>query len=92
MVATRLPSSLVALCHRSAQRFLRWASLKWPSLAISDSRASFLSIFKGDEEQEQEQEQEQEREWVDHSELVVAHASNSNGLVNLFNCITVQLH
>ena len=47
MVAARLPSSLVALCHPSAQRFLRWASVKWPSLAISDSRASLLGIFKG---------------------------------------------
>jgi hypothetical protein len=47
MVALRLPSSLVAMCHRSTQRFLRWVSLKWPSLAISDSRASLIGIFKG---------------------------------------------
>ena len=87
MVAARLPSLLVALCHRSAQRFLRWASLKWPSLAISDSRASLLGIFKGDEEQEQE------RGRGDHGELVVVDASNSNGLVNLFTLFNyINLH
>jgi hypothetical protein len=48
MVAARLPSSLVAWCHRSARRFLRRASLNWPSLANSDSRASLFSIFKGE--------------------------------------------
>jgi hypothetical protein len=48
MVASRLPSLLVALCHPSARPIRGRASLKWSSLTISDSRASLLSIFKGD--------------------------------------------
>ena len=56
MVAARLPSSFVAWCHRSARPIRGRASLKWSSLTISDSRASLLSILKGEvEEQEQEQ-------------------------------------